>query len=158
MPKGTVDFFKAIGVARADGTQFGTQFATQFDEYYLCLLVGLDARRLGQVSDLVSTGEFIKDYPTSFQAQSTVIAGLLVDAELDRQLIGAVDRDAIQQEMLRLLDHNSATGLSSVGQGLLNQYAAGGFSIIRDQLPSPQSLPDLLRAYVHIWHPPDAAS
>jgi hypothetical protein len=148
-PKGMLDFFKGVGHAKSDGTQFGTQF----DKYYLCLLIGLDARRLGQPSDLESA-EFIRAYPQDYSAQAEIIAGLLIDAELDRQAIGPTDRESIQQEMLRLLDHNSATRLSESGEQLLNQYAAGGLTILRDRLPSPQSLPDFLRAYVQVWHPP----
>ena len=152
-PKGMLEFFKGVGHARSDGTQF----ATQFDKYYLCLLVGLDARRLGQPVDL-EADEFIRGYPQDYTAQAEILAGLLIDAELDRQAISASDRESIQQEMLRLLDHNSPTRLSDVGAQLLNRYAAGGLSILRDKLPSPQSLPDFLRAYVHIWHPPPEAT
>jgi hypothetical protein len=148
-PKGMLEFFKGVPHGKSDGTQFGTQF----DKYYLCLMVGLDARRLGQPTDL-EPDEFIRAYPQDYAAQSEILAGLLIDAELDRQAIGPTDRESIQQQMLRLLDHNSPTRLSDVGGQLLNQYAAGGLAILRDQLPRPQSLPDFLRAYVQLWHPP----
>jgi hypothetical protein len=148
-----LEFFKGVPHAKGDGTQF----ATQFDKYYLCLLLGLDKRRLGQPADL-ETDEFVRAYPQDFAAQAEMIAGLLIDAELDRQAIGTSDRESIQQVMLRLLDHNSPTGLSEVGSQLLNQYAAGGLSMLRDALPSPQSLPDFLYAYVQIWHPPEPNS
>lgn len=149
-PRGMLEFFKGIPHGKGDGVQF----STQFDKYYLCLLIGLDHRRLGQPTDL-EVDEFIRAYPQDYSAQAEMVAGLLIDAELDRQAIGAEDRDSIQQVMLRLLDHNSPTGLSDTGSQMLNQYAAGGLSILRDRLPSPQSLPEFLRAYVQIWHPPE---
>jgi hypothetical protein len=148
-PKGLLEFFKGVGHGRSDGTQF----ATQFDKYYLCLLAGLDVRRLGQPTELESD-EFIRAYPQDYSAQADILAGLLIDAELDRQAISATDRESVQQEMLRLLDHNSPTRLSDTGAQLLNRYAAGGLAILRDRLPSPQSLADFLSAYVQLWHPP----
>lgn len=148
-PKGLDVFFKGIGHAKSDGTQFGLMF----DKYYLCLLIGLDQRRIGQPGDL-EADEFIRGYPQDYAAQKEILAGLLIDAELDRQSIGATDRESIQQVMLRLLDHSSPSGLSVEGEQVINRYAAGGLSILRDGLPTPQSLSDFLRAYVQFWHPP----
>lgn len=148
-PKGLNQFFKI-----AHGKGDGTQFDTLFDKYYFCLIVGLDAGKIGQPTDL-EADEFIKGYPQDYAAQSDIIAGLLIDAELERQAIGAADRESIQQVMLRLLDHNSPTGLSTAGAKLLNQYAAGGLAIMREKLGATQSLPDFLRAYVQLWHPPE---
>lgn len=147
------EFFKGIPHGRSDGTQF----ATQFDKYYLCLLVGLDGRRLGQPED-IEGDEFIRGYPQDYAAQSEILAGLLIDAELDRQAIASSDRESIQQMMLRLLDHNAPTRVSQVGSDLLNRYAAGGLAVLRESLPAPQSLPDFLRAYVDVWHPPEQSA
>lgn len=149
-PRGLDLYFKGIGHAKSDGTQFGLLF----DKYYICLLVGLDQRRIGQPAD-VSSEEIIRGYPQDYGGQKDILAGLLIDAELDRQGIGADDRESIQQVMLRLLDHSSPSGLSVDGEQVLNRYAAGGLAVLRDRLPLPQSLPDFLRAYVQLWHPPE---
>ena len=59
-----------------------------FDAYYCCLMAGLDARKIGSAEDLDSD-PFLNGYPDDFKGQADIIAGLLIDAELDRQDIQA---------------------------------------------------------------------
>ena len=145
-PKGARSFFKAVERVAAGQTHF----STMFDSYYLCLMVGLDQRTLAAPDDL-EKDKFVEGYPTEHQAHSDLIAGLLVDAELDRRGIAAEDRRSIEALMVELLDPQSPTKLSEDGMKLLNRYAAHGFEVIRESTPPPHAVEDFLLAYHRLW-------
>lgn len=121
-----------------------------FDAFYCCLMVGLDGRRYGRADQLESTA-FINGYPEDFRGQAELIAGLLVDAELERQAILPNDKKSIEQEMVRLLDLKSATRLSAKGDNLLNLYAAAGFEKLDELLVPPDNVEDFMVAYHDLW-------
>lgn len=149
-PNDSRDYFKHL-LKRADGG--GARLDTLFDQYYLCLMVGLDRRALGR-EDEMESDRFIERYPSDYQNQSDVIAGLLINAELHRKDIHKEDRSTIEQEMLMLLDHQSPTRLSDAGMQLLNRYAAAGFKVIRDEITPPQNLEEFLVLYHSLWVAP----
>lgn len=122
-----------------------------FDAYYCCLMAGLNARQVGSSEDLDSD-PFINSYPDDFKGQGDIIAGLLIDAELDRKGINAEDRARIEGEMIKLVDPTSATRLNNEGNKLLNLYAAAGFSIIQDKMMPPSTIEEFLVAYHGFWH------
>ncbi|HEX6037784.1 hypothetical protein [Longimicrobium sp.] len=145
-PRNARAYFRSVAEARPGAPRFDSMF----DEYYLCLMIGLDARRVTGEEDM-EDDKFYDSYPKEFQGQADIIAGLLIDAELDRQGISADDRASIEREMVRLLDHRSPVNLSADGIRLLNQYAAAGFKMIRDRVIAPHSLEDFLIAYHDLW-------
>jgi len=122
-----------------------------FDAYYCCLMAGLNARKVG-ASDELDSDPFINSYPDDFKGQGDIIAGLLIDAELDRKGINAEDRTSIEREMVKLVDPTSATRLNSEGNKLLNLYAAAGFSILQDKMMPPSTIEEFLVAYHGFWH------
>lgn len=148
-PIGARSYFSQI----ENAPQGRARFDTMFDQFYLCLIVGLDRLKLA-IEDDVEADRFIERYPSQFQPQSYIIAGLLVNAELERKAIAREDRNSIEGEMLSLLDHQSPTHLSEAALGLLNRYAAEGFKTIRERIPQPQSLEEFLVAYHDIWQDP----
>ena len=138
------------------GPDAARRFDTQFDAFYYCLLIGLDRRRLGAPEEIGD--EFVRDYVQAFQPHAPTIAGLLVDAELDRANIGRDDVKAVEKRIVELLEVSSSM-LSGEGLRLLNQYAAGGFVILRDALASPpQNLEEFLIAYHQLWQREDQQS
>lgn len=126
-----------------------------FDAYYCCLMAGLNARKVGS-SDELDSDPFINSYPDDFKSQGDVVAGLLIDAELDRKGINAEDRTSIEREMVKLVDPTSATRLNSEGNKLLNLYATAGFSILQDHMMPPSTIEEFLVAYHRLWHSNDA--
>ncbi|WP_434390298.1 hypothetical protein [Melittangium boletus] len=146
-PKHAREYFRPCD-QRKDG---GPKFDAMFDQYYLCLMLGLDARQIGEENHLESS-KFVEKYPENYLNQADVIAGLLIDAELDRKAVEKDDRQSVEQEMLGLLDVQSPTRLSSEGNHLLNLYAAAGFDLLRDQIPQPQTVEDFLVAYHQLWN------
>lgn len=152
LPKDCRDYFKLL-FKRGDG---GARFDTLFDQYYFCLMVGLDKKVLLSEHHL-EPDRFIDAYPGDYQSQADVIAGLLISAELVRKGIEKDDRASIEHEMLRILDNNSATRLSEEGMKLLNQYAAYGFSTLRQEILPPQSLEEFLVMYHNLWKGPELA-
>ncbi len=143
------EFFKLIERQRDGATKF-----ILFDQYYCCLMVGLDLRRMAEPAEL--DGEvFLNTYPEDFRGQADIIAGLLIDAELDRKGILPEDKSSIEREMIRLLDPRTPTRLSDDGNDLLNLYAAEGFTAIREKMLRPSGLEEFLIGYHDYWHEPD---
>lgn len=133
------------------GTGCDVHVDTKFEPYYYCLMAGLDARRLGAETDVGD--EFVRDYVGDFQPYADLIAGLLIDAELARNSINADDRAAIEKKVIDILDPTSATKLSKDGSDLLNQYAAGGYKVIRDKIAvPPQSYEEFITAFMTHWN------
>ena len=146
MPKGAKTFFQSIPTIREGVTKF-----IMFDQYYACMMVGLDARRIAPEEEL-DGDVFLNAYPEDYRAQADIIAGLLIDAELVRKGIGPEDKDSIEREMISLLNPTSPTRLSTDGNLLLNRYAAEGFRIVRDTMLAPANLEEFLVAYFRWWH------
>lgn len=152
LPVDARTFFKALmGARESSATRF-----LMFDAYYACLMVGLDARKIGTESE-VESDAFVAEYPDAYQAQSDIIAGLLIDAELERKAIDASDRASVEDEMIKLLNPASATRLSTVGDKLLDLYAAYGIRVIVDKMMPPSNVEDFLVAYRSFWVPASTA-
>lgn len=122
------------------------KFELAFDYYYLCLLVGILAGKLGRDED-VKDQYLVDSYPGPYKTKRGVLAGLLIEAEMRRQDILPQDRQRLQQLILTLTSHND-TFLSEEGVNFLNLYAAGGMELIEDNIPTKTaSLPTFLTLY-----------
>jgi hypothetical protein len=115
-----------------------------FDSWYLC------ERTLG-AKDELEDEYFIDHYPEDFKAQADFLAGLLIDAELDRNWIDVDDKASVEREMILLLDPSRTTGLSESGVEILNRYAVGGFARLEDAMLPPANVEDLLVKYAELW-------
>ena len=145
MPKAARGFFRTITERTVSGSRY-----IMFDTYYVCLLLGLDARRLGRVEELEGD-RFLDNYPEDYKAQADYIAGLLIDAELERNKIDLSSKASVEGQMVLLLDPSNPTGLSATGSERLNRYAVGGFGRIEEEMIAPAKLEDLLVRYAAIW-------
>jgi hypothetical protein len=145
-PRGMKDYFRDV----QGRTDAGARFESDFEQFYLCLMVGLDDARLAPESDL-EPAEFTKDYTAPFQPFAPVIAGLLIDAQLRRQDIPRT-KENLQLEVSKLVDvGNSSTRLNGEATKLLSRYAARGFAMIDKAIPRPRTLEDFLVAYHQRW-------
>ncbi|WP_135556448.1 hypothetical protein [Paenibacillus cymbidii] len=144
LPKGAADYFRLIKEQPG-----GVKFKYDFDIYYLCLMVGLAKRKLGDI-DRIRPDHFTDSYPGPYADKLYLIAGLLVDAEMDRKKIESHNRDSIQNLILSLIDHEEPTKLSSNGFDFLNRYAAGGLDIISDNISRTRELEAFLVHYYNL--------
>ncbi|MGU3387836.1 hypothetical protein ACLBYG_25280 [Methylobacterium sp. D53M] len=145
-PKGMREYFKKIQ-GRVDG---GARFDTDFDQFYLCLMVGFDDGRLAPETDLEPT-EFVKGYTAAHKPYASIIAGLLVEAEMRRQGV-PITKETLQREFRGLIDMgDGGTHLKEEGTKLLSRYAARGFELIRESIDAPRTLEDFLVAYHKRW-------
>jgi hypothetical protein len=151
MPTGMRAFFATITDRGSAATRW-----IMFDSYYACALLGLHARRLGP--DASAGDVFLQSYPDDYKAQADHMAGLLIDAELDRGRIDLANKASVEAKMIQLLLPGSGTGLSDVGVGLLNRYAVGGFERLEAAMDPPARLEDLLVGYAELWSGMDEGS
>jgi len=104
-----------------------------WDQYYLCLMVGLENRKLS--SEEPSGEEFIDKFIDDYYEQRYEILGSLITAEIERKGIPWGEKERIRKEMLTLLDSSTSHNLTETGQEMMNRYAQGGFQILRENIP-----------------------
>ncbi|ATY84475.1 hypothetical protein CVV65_05485 [Kyrpidia spormannii] len=136
-PKGAEAYFSRLKLISS---------TPKFDKYYMCLLLGLQERILGDESD-VESGYFVDSYPGPYATQADIIAALLIEAELDRQGLMLSDVQGVERLMRRILSPYSSTRLSVDGIDLLNRYAAGGFSLLRQDIPPTNDVATFFKLY-----------
>lgn len=140
-----IEYFKSVELRKDQGPKF----KVMFDVYYLCLMMGLHHRRQGH-QDQISKQPFIDYYPEVYRDKSDLIAGLLIDAEMEKKGIQPTDRKSVEKLMLQLIDHMSVTKLSNYGMKLLNLYAAGGINHINENITNTQELEIFLIKYYQL--------
>lgn len=146
MVKEAERYYKMVD-ERRDG---GAKYKFKFDFYYLCLMAGLNFRTRGdsqQKEELQKAEPFVNYYIELYRDKADLIAGLLIDAEMDRKGIEPEDKNGIQKLMLTLIDHMSNTKLSTAGIELLNLYSVGGFNLLKDAIPATSELEVFLVRY-----------
>lgn len=143
LPAKARPFFKTIGEQRSPRW-------LMFDSWYVCMLAGLRARTLGSKDELEAE-YFIDSYPEDYKPAADFIAGLLIDAELERKGINLAEKASVEKEMILLLDPQRPNGLSETGVELLNRYAVAGFAKLDDAMLPPANVEDLLVRYASLW-------
>lgn len=128
----------------------GTKLKLLFDEYYLCLMVGLASEMYDENPKLESS-EITDVYPGDYVQSRDYIAGLLIATERKRRGIPESDSGALEKLMTRYLDSESRTRLSQEGVDRLNQYAARGIDIMMDVMTKPYELESFLIEYLECF-------
>lgn len=121
-----------------------------FDSWYVCMLAGVRDRTLGSRDEL-ETDYFLDYIADAYKPAADFIAGLLIDAELERKGINPTDKASVEREMILLLDPQGATGLSETGIELLNRYAVAGFARLDEAMLPPATIEELLVRYAAFW-------
>ncbi len=114
---------------RIDGQQ---PFESKFDVYYLCAMIGFQK---GRSEPLENGNEFVKDFTQRFRPYQILLVGRLISSVLKRKGIHVDERAAVVKEISALVNGAAASGeLTPEGVRELNEYAAGGFNYLREQL------------------------
>lgn len=142
LPKDAKFYFKQID----NQNEEHAKFKTLFDKYYFCLMLGLHRRELG-CEEEISKEVFVSNFIEEYKDKANLIIGLLIDAELERKGIRLEERNSVQKVILDLIDENAITKLNSDAIEQLNKYAAGGMSIIREEIPTTSDIEIFLSQY-----------
>lgn len=136
--KDAEDWFKHIG-DRAP-------FKTKFDRYYLCLMVGLAARRPSNPTEGgVQAPEFVQRFVEDYRGYELLVLGLLLRAELARLGFSLDERDEVRTTLAELVEPQ---GLSAAAIAKLNEYASGGFEVLLERYgAAPYSAEEFLPRY-----------
>lgn len=143
----------------------GTKLRLLFDEYYLCLMVGLasgtyeenaqlelpESSREDAAGPEVTSSEITDSYPEDYIQSRDFIAGLLIATERKRRGIPESDSAALEKLMTRYLNPESRTRISPDGEKRLNQYAAQGLEILMDVMAKPYELDTFLIEYLECF-------
>lgn len=144
LPRKCKNFFSQIYDPK---NKTGTKLKLYFDEYYLCLMVGLAAEKYEENAELEKS-EITDGYPAEYVESRDYIAGLLFATERRRRGIPEGDGIALEKLMTEYIDPTSKTHLNLAGERRLNQYAARGMEIMLDTLNKPVRLDEFLLEYL----------
>ncbi|WP_320922860.1 hypothetical protein [Hungatella sp.] len=128
----------------------GTKLKLLFDEYYLCLMVGL-AAEMYDGSAKLEPSEITDYYPGEYIYSKDYIAGLLIATERKVRGLAEGDSSALEKLMTEYLDPESKTRLTDKGVERLNQYAARGIDIMLDVMSKPYDLESFLVDYLECF-------
>tara|TARA_B100000767_G_scaffold176220_1_gene164655 strand:+ start:4919 stop:5392 length:474 start_codon:yes stop_codon:yes gene_type:complete len=133
--------------SRLESASTSGKFQVMLQKYWLCAQLGLIRGRKGDVgkSSWV-TDNFappLAEHQHSIRAFAffTHCQELAVDTENEEEMITA---------MKNFFDQDRKHKLSGVGLRLVDDYAAGGFEILREEIPNPTDLSDFLLEYVDL--------
>ena len=105
---------------------------SKFDKWYLCLLVGLLSKE--STSEDINKEAFIQSFIQDYQGQKYQIIGYFLSTIMSDNVIDLDNKNELENETAKYLNADSETRLSSEGHERLNEYAAQGFNIIRNEI------------------------
>ena len=106
------------------------RLSLDFDVYHMCLVAGLAVKRTGDVQDRDTT-VLIEHFPSEYRRTARIIIALFLATEM-RRLNIISDRKELHRVIGTLMEPNGGTLLSTSGMRKMNQYAYGGFDVIRE--------------------------
>ncbi len=106
-------------------------FDLDFDMYYLCLLAGLTAGNKTSIPNQKTT-ELVDSYPGDYQSQGRLITSLFLSKELKNQAVDFSNREELNDQISKLVDSLSPSGLTNEGMKEINKYSHGGFEVMVD--------------------------
>ncbi len=106
--------------------------STQFDQYYLCLLIGLKYKERAKF-DVGSA--FIDYWISDYNGIKELLLGLLLTSKLESMGIEVDERDAVQELCSGLFTQKDTTLLTQEGLSALDQIAHGGFKVLAESFP-----------------------
>jgi hypothetical protein len=128
------------GIVGSDGP-----LRTKFDQYYLCLMLGLAT---GRSDKAANADEFVQYFVSDYAGVGRIIVALLVIAEADRLGIDISDKNDVKKLLNEYLDPTNPAHLSETGFQRLNDYANGGFSVLNEVFPErPRHVDMFLERY-----------
>ena len=132
------DWFR--GVVATDGP-----IRTKFDQYYLCLMLGLATGRNERAQ---SASDFVDYFVSDYAAVGRLLVALLVIAEAERLGVELGDKGDVKKLLDDYLDPQHPANLTEKGFQKLNDYANGGFNVLVESMPErPRHVEPFLHAY-----------
>lgn len=134
------------GSRKDAGDVVANPIKTQFDLFYLFFLVGVLTGRQPQGD--VEYKDIVRTYPEAYAEYRYIMAGLLLATEL--AVAGVpIDRKQAQRKVVDLLRSDTATFLSADAVEVMNGYAAGGFQLVQERLPTAPGEPHDFLLWFH---------
>lgn len=124
------------------------KFKILLQKYWLCAYVGLlaDKKESREEND-----KWVNDYfPAPLKSNQHLIRASAFFRYAERLGYTANDEDELLQGMKDFFDDDKGTKLGDDGLDTLDEYAAGGFAIIRSKIPEPNDLSMFLVDYVNL--------
>jgi hypothetical protein len=132
------DWFK--GIDSKDGP-----IHTKFDQYYLCLMLGLAT---GRTDKFQGAPEFVDYFVADYAAVGRLLVALLVVAEAERLGVELTDKADVKRLLDEYLDPKPHANLTEKGFQRLNDYANGGYNTLVEAIPErPRHVESFLQVY-----------
>ena len=113
------------------------------EQYLICLMVGLiNEERISEVGPKVEI--MVRGWTDAVKGNKSLILGSTIATEVKRKSL-PTDKERYREFMLRTLSGEEGLfNLTPEGAEMLDQYAEGGFRLIKETLPEPVDLDTFL--------------
>ena len=130
-------YFKSISASPA--------FRTKFDQYYLCLMLGLAS---GRNERAVTAVDLVDYFIVDYKPVGRLMVALLVVAEAQRLGFELTEKSELKSLLDDYLDPAHSANITALGFQKMNDYANGGFNILNELLPDrPRHAETFLQLY-----------
>ncbi len=127
---------------------FGDKIGLKFEIFYFTLMAGYAAVRPVPFEGSAAT-DLIAYFPGEYVQRRHLLVAGLINAELVARGIRVTERPGVQRVVADVVTpfSNNGAGLSDYGVKRMNEYASGGFEVLRERMDKPRSVETFLRLY-----------
>ncbi|HEX3885391.1 MAG TPA: hypothetical protein VHW66_22245 [Stellaceae bacterium] len=127
---------------------FGDKIGLKFEIFYFTMMAGFAAVRWVPFEGSAAT-DLIAYFPGDYVQRRHLLVAGLINAELVARGIRVDEKPAVQRVVSEVVTpfSNNGAGLSDYGVKRMNEYASGGFEVLRERMDKPRSVETFLRLY-----------
>ncbi|MGB8946490.1 MAG: hypothetical protein WCD21_40590 [Streptomyces sp.] len=123
-------------------------FKIEFDAFYFCFIAGIAEKRKQQATSEAAS-DLVTNFPGRYAERQKLLVALFLSRELELLGVTMDEKQDVHASIADLVDPNAPNDLSDEGVRQFNQYAHGGFEVLRHWFPGdrPRSLDTFLRIF-----------
>ena len=141
--------FRILTHAKDYFNNWPSKEGTLWDQYYVCFILGIVGNKRGEVNQS-NSDEIVRYIIQPYIKSKSAFLGLLTYAHL-RQLGHKIDdRKLVRDSIDKIIDPNAQNSFSDYAINLMNEFAAGGFQFLKENIPDK---PVSEQSYFYLdWH------
>ena len=118
-----------------------------FDIFYFCFIAGITENRKAHATSS-DTRQLVENFPGQYRERGKLLVALFLSRKLSDLGLTAKDKEAIHNQISRLVRPSSPNYLSDDGVREFNKYAHGGFDVLQTWFDDrPRTLETFLRSF-----------
>ena len=130
------------------GVSGSPAFRSKFDQYYLCLMLGLAS---GRNERAIAAVDLVDYFIADYKPVGRLIVALLVVAEAHRLGVELSEKSELKTLLDDYLDATQPANITALAFQKMNDYANGGFIVLNEALPDrPRHVETFFQLYAKL--------